>query len=87
MARRISKEIREEILKRIKDEGASVAQLCDEYAVSSTAIYKWLEKGTAETSINPQLEINRLKRENQDLRAIVGQLVYDKEKKQKQQER
>ena len=80
MARRISKEIKEEILKRIKDEGANVAQLCEEYAVSSTAVYKWLEKNTQDSSINPQLEINRLKRENQDLRAIVGQLVYDKEK-------
>jgi len=84
MARRISKEIKEEILKRIKDEGANVAQLCEEYAVSSTAVYKWLEKNTQDSSINPQLEINRLKREVQDLRAIVGQLVYDKEKQKKQ---
>ena len=84
MARRISKEIKEEILKRIKDEGASVAQLCEEYAVSSTAVYKWLEKKTQDSSINPQLEINRLKREVQDLRAIVGHLVYDKEKQKKQ---
>lgn len=84
MARRISKEIKEEILKRIKDEGANVAQLCEECAVSSTAVYKWLEKNTQDSSINPQLEINRLKREVQDLRAIVGQLVYDKEKQKKQ---
>ena len=87
MVKRISKEIREEILKRIKEEGAEVSQMCQEYCISDSAIYKWLSSSSKSTSINPQLELNRLKRENQDLRELVGQLVYEKEKKRKQQEK
>jgi transposase-like protein len=87
MGKRIAKEIREEILKRIKEEGAGVAQMCQEYGISDSAIYKWLDSSSKIGNTNPQLELNRLKRENQDLRELVGQLVYEKEKKRKQQEK
>ena len=87
MKKRIPLEIREEILRRIKEEGISVSHACDEYGVSESAVYKWLGKTAENKTINPQLEINRLKRENQDLRAMVGHLVYEREKKQRSQGR
>lgn len=86
MAKRISAEIRDEVLKRIKDEGKSVLQLSKEYGISESAIYSWLDRNTNDASGSSQLEINRLKRENQDLRELIGQLVYEKEKQKKQKQ-
>lgn len=86
MAKRISAEIRDEVLKRIKDEGKSVLQLSKEYGISESAIYSWLDRSTKDAGGGSQLEINRLKRENQDLRELIGQLVYEKEKQKKQKQ-
>jgi transposase-like protein len=83
MPRQISKEMREEMLKRIKDEGLGVAEVSKQYGVSDSALYRWLGTSSKDSTINPHLEINRLKRENQDLRQLIGQLVYEKEKQKK----
>jgi transposase-like protein len=70
---KIAPEVKEQILKRLKDDGVSVSQLAEEHGISSQTIYGWLGKGvTAPPSV---LEVSRLKRENQTLMEIIGRLT------------
>lgn len=70
---KIAPEVREQILKRLKEQGASVSQLAEEHGISSQTIYGWLGKGvTAPPSV---LEVAKLKRENQTLMEIIGRLT------------
>lgn len=71
----IKKEIREEILHKVKAEGLSVAKASEQYGVSVKTIYGWLAKETVKPpSI---LELYRLRKENQALHQIVGQLTLE----------
>jgi len=42
---RIGPEVKEQIIKRIKEEGISVMQAAKEHGVSDASIYTWLGKG------------------------------------------
>ena len=70
---KVSPEVKQQILKRIKEEGVSVAQAAEEHGLSTQTIYGWIAKGvTAPPSV---LELSRLKRENQTLHEIIGRLT------------
>jgi len=70
---RISKEVKEQVLKRIKDEGVSVSSAAEEHGISTQTIYHWLTKGA---SANPSWsEIARLKKENKALLELVGEIT------------
>jgi transposase-like protein len=78
--RRIPKEIKDEILSRVK-QGHKTAALAAEYGVSIKTIYTWLSAGVqAEVSA---LEYARLKRERDDLLRLVGNLTLEVEKRKK----
>lgn len=69
----VTKEVKEQIIKRIKDDGIPVSQAASEHGVHYKTVYGWLAKGvTAPPSL---LEISRLKRENQTLHEIIGRLT------------
>lgn len=71
----VSQEVRDQILKRIREEGVSVAQAAEEHGIKSRVIYQWISKGvTAPPSI---LEIARLRRENQALKEVIGELTLE----------
>lgn len=73
----ISKEVREQVLSRIKNDGISVAVAARDAGISTKTIYTWLSKDvTKEPGI---IELNRLKRENQFLVSLVGKLTMEKE--------
>jgi len=77
----IPKEIKEQILARIKNDGVSVAQAAKEHGVNPKSVYNWLRtKTTGDTSI---LEISRLKRENKELLEIIGKLTHNLTKSKK----
>ena len=77
----IPKEIKEQILKRIKDEGITVAQAATEHGISTKTIYNWMRgKTVSDGSI---LEISRLKRENKELLEIIGDLTHEVRKSKK----
>jgi uncharacterized protein YjcR len=76
----ISSEVKSEILERIK-KGEKVAPLAEQYGISSRTIYGWLKrKAISNVSV---LEFNKLKRENQMLKEIVGVLTVELEKLKK----
>lgn len=71
----ISKEVKDEILKRIKDDGATVADVALEHGISIKTIYNWMRnKSITDISV---LEVSRLKRENKELAEIIGKLTLN----------
>ncbi len=77
----IPKEIKEQILKRIKEEGITTKQAAEEHGVSTKTIYNWIRgKTLSDGSI---LEISRLKRENKELMEIIGELTHNLRKSKK----
>ena len=77
----IPKEIREEILAKARA-GERVAALAQQYGVSDKSIYGWLHKDTGEEIVSI-LKYNKLKRENEVLKQIVGELTLDASWKKK----
>ena len=76
MFKPIAKDIRDQIIGRIKNNGESVASLATEFSVSPKTIYTWLRN---KTSNNVSfLEYARLKREYKLLLEIVGKLTLEK---------
>lgn len=71
----VSKEVKEQIIKRIKEDGLPVSQVASEHGLKPRTIYQWIAKGvTAPPSI---LEISKLKRENQALKELIGQITLE----------
>lgn len=70
---RIAKEVKDQVLKRIKDEGVPVLKAAEEHGISTHTIYRWLTKGA---SANPSWnEIAKLKKENKALLELVGEIT------------
>jgi len=70
---RIAPEVREQILKRIKEEGVSVQTAAKDHGVSERVIYEWLSSGVK--GIPTLGELVRLKRQNGELLKLVGELT------------
>jgi len=71
----IRPELKKQILDRIKQEGITVSRAAEEHGVNPRTIYGWLGKGiTAPPSV---LELAKLKRENQALKEILGQITFE----------
>ena len=71
----IADEQKQEIIKRIKEKGERVPDLAKEYGIVPKTIYNLLRK----TAQGPGalLELAKLKRENEALLKIIGQLTAD----------
>lgn len=76
----IAHEVKEEILAKVKA-GESVALLAKTYGVSDKSIYNWLE-GSATRKVS-WLEYAKLKKENRQLKEIIGVLSLEVEKVKK----
>ena len=66
-------ERRQGILGRSKDKGLTVKETVEQYGVSEKTIYGWLSQGAEGSPTWSQL--NRLKRANQQLLNLVGELT------------
>ena len=77
----ISKETKEQILRRIKDEGITVSTAAAEHGISTKTIYNWMRSSTIVD--HSTLEINRLKRENKELAELIGHLTLNLERTKK----
>lgn len=80
MFKRVPQEIRNEIIGKVKN-GLSVAEASQQYAISTKTIYAWLSNQTRpEISV---LEYNRIKKENEELKRIIGIITLDLERGKK----
>jgi len=70
---KVSQETKEQIISRIKNDGVSVADAAKDHGLSPGTIYTWLgNKARGSVSL---LEHNKLKKENQQLKQIIGELT------------
>jgi transposase-like protein len=71
----VSKEIKDQILKRIRDDGVTVATAAQDHGLNPKLIYNWIAKGV---TANPTLlELSKLKRENTALKELIGELTLE----------
>lgn len=77
---KITAELKDEILGKVKN-GESVSSLSRHYDVSDKTIYRWLKEGV-HTDVS-LYEYTRMRRENQQLKEIVGVLTFEFEKLKK----
>jgi transposase-like protein len=80
MFKPVAAEVKAEILEKVKA-GERVSQLAQQYGVSDKSIYTWLSKKAMGTV--SLLEHNRLKKENSQLKEIIGILTFELEKTKK----
>jgi transposase-like protein len=81
---RIPLETKTEILEKVKG-GMTVTDAAKQYAVSTKTIYAWIAHQTKpEISI---IEYNKLKRENEELKRIIGIITLELERGKKNQNR
>lgn len=78
---RIAPEVREQILKRVKEEGVSVEQAAKDAGIHNTTIYGWLGKGA--TAAPSWSEFAKLQRENKALLELVGEVTLKLSESQK----
>lgn len=71
----IPKEIKEEILTKARA-GGKVLELAKQYGISDRSIYAWLHQDTNDEVVSV-LKYNKLKRENTELKRLIGELTLD----------
>jgi transposase len=75
MYKRIGKELKEEILAKVRA-GEKVPAVAEQYGISAKTIYTWLSKEAQPDGVS-QLKYNKLKRENEELKRIIGMLTLN----------
>ena len=84
MFKRIPLETKNEILEKVKN-GMTVSEAAKQYAISTKTIYTWLSNQTRpEISV---IEYNRLKKENEELKRIIGIITLELERGKKNRNR
>lgn len=77
---KISKETKEQILKRVKEDNVPVSQIAEEHGISPNTIYKWLSGGIKSPSWR---EYSKLQKDNKALLELIGELTVKLGKTQK----
>ncbi len=80
MAKRVSSEIKDKIVEAIKNNGISVANAAKEFGVSTHTIYAWIGNGKVGADT---LEIGKLRKENQQLKMIIAEIMLESGKGKK----
>lgn len=81
MARFTDQSLKDRIIDKLKSEGLTVIQAATEFGVPKNTIYGWLRK---KAGGDPSaLEISKLRRENKELKEIIGAFALDMERRKK----
>ena len=78
---RIAPEVKADILRRIKEEGVSVAQAAQDHGIHETTIYNWLGAGIQ--SAPSWSEFAKLQKQYQEALALIGRLTLQLSLEQK----
>jgi transposase-like protein len=72
--KKIAPELKAEMLEKVKL-GEKVVDIAKQYGVYHKTIYNWMSNKVNQT--NEQLEISKLKRHNEELLRMVGELTVE----------
>lgn len=75
--------VKAEIVGKIRDQGLSVSAASAQYNVSAKSIYTWLREGVVDGNKNLILELNRLRKENEQLYRLLGRATAEMQKSKK----
>jgi transposase-like protein len=79
--KKISPEVKDQIIGRIKDDGIPVVQAAKDHGISEGTIYNWIAKKVEGV---PTISENiKLKRENEQLLKLVGEMALKLSETQK----
>jgi transposase-like protein len=79
----ISKDVRDQVLARVKEGKEKVSIIAEQHGISPKTIYGWLSNGV-DGGNRDWLENNRLRKENLQLKQMVGELMLEKKREKKQ---
>lgn len=82
MKQTISKDIKEQILARVREGKETVADIAREHGVNASTVYNWISRNGM-TAGSPLLELSRAKKEILFLKQIIGNLVENLERGKK----
>lgn len=81
MSKIIDQGLKDRVIEKLKSDGLTVVQAATEFGVPKNTIYGWLRK---KAGGDPSaLEISRLRRENRELKEIIGAFALDTERRKK----
>ena len=72
--------VKSEIISMIRDSGMSVSQASTKYDVHPKTIYRWLKEGVIDSDRNLILELNKLRKENEQLYKLLGRATAEMQK-------
>lgn len=78
---KISQDIKEQIISRIKNEGITLVEAGRDHGVAPSTISGWLTKKTSGGITLGQYA--KLRRENEELKRLLGELTLEKTRAQK----
>jgi transposase-like protein len=70
---RVPPEVKADIIRRVKEEGVSVAQAAKDHGISNATIYAWL--GTGASGTPSWGEFSRIQKQNRELFEVIGELT------------
>ena len=70
---RIAPEVKADIIRRIKEEGVTVAQAAKDHGLHESTIYNWIGEGAQ--GAPSWSEFAKLQKQNRELLALVGELT------------
>jgi len=70
---RISPDVKADIIRRVKEEGISVAQAAKDHGISEATIYNWL--GATVKGSPTWADVARLQKQNKELFEVIGELT------------
>jgi transposase-like protein len=78
---RIAKEVKADIIRRVKEEGVPVMTAAKDHGVSEKTIYGWLGKGAQGSP--SWSDFNRIQKQNKELFEVIGELTIKLSQTQK----
>jgi transposase-like protein len=82
MPNAISNDLKQQILQRVREGKTTVVEIAKQHGVNVNTVYNWISKDI-HRGVNNILTVSRLKRENQFLKQLLGQLMLEVERGKK----
>lgn len=79
---KVPKEVKDQVLARVKEGKDKIPVIAEQHGITPRTIYAWLNQSLDGTQPS-WLELAKLKRENENLKKIIGQFVLEKDRGKK----
>jgi len=71
------------VIAKIREEGLSVTEASNQYGVTTKSLYRWLKEGVVNSDTSLILENNKLKKEIEQLYALLGRATAEMQRSKK----